>query len=466
MIRHKTNRKNNKLMYIKTEEMAKKKKQEKRKIFVLDTSVILYDSQSVVSFDEHDVVIPIEVLEEVDNFKKGNDTVNYEARGFIRFIDSISVNKLISDWLPLGKGLGNFMVALTSKVETIDAESLLGTGKYDHRILNCALSVKEKHPEAVVTMISKDICLRLKAKALNLRAEDYETHAVKNVEDIYTGRRFIEDIAPSTIDRLYSKGNVSPRLSKVKDPISNEFYLLKSGKQSALGRYNSKTNYIERVDPLKVFNVKALNAEQTFAIHALLNPDIKLVSLQGKAGTGKTLLALAAALEQRSDYRQIFVTRPVIPLTNQDLGFLPGDIESKMEPYMQSIFDNIQFIKSLMNKHDKNRSRLDEMIEQEKIIVSPLAYIRGRRLQKIFFIVDEAQNLTPHEVKTIISRAGDNTKIVFMGDIKQIDTPYMDERTNGLSYLIDRVKGHHLFAHVALEKGERSELANVANDYL
>ena len=453
-------------MYIKIEEMAKKKTKEKHKIFVLDTSVILYDSQSVVSFDEHDVVIPIEVLEEVDNFKKGNDTVNYEARGFIRFIDSISVNKLISDWLPLGKGLGKFMVALSSKVENVDAEVLLGSRKYDHRILNCALSVKEKHPEAVVTMISKDICLRLKAKALNLRAEDYETHAVKNVDDIYTGRRFIDDIAPSTIDRLYSKGNVSPRLCKVKDPISNEFYLLKSGKQSALGRYNSNTNYIERVDPLKVFNVKALNAEQTFAIHALLNPDIKLVSLQGKAGTGKTLLALAAALEQRSDYRQIFVTRPVIPLTNQDLGFLPGDIESKMEPYMQSIFDNIQFIKSLMNKHDKNRSRLDEMIEQEKIIVSPLAYIRGRSLQKIFFIVDEAQNLTPHEVKTIISRAGDNTKIVFMGDIKQIDTPYMDERTNGLSYLIDRVKGHHLFAHVALEKGERSELANVANDYL
>lgn len=446
--------------------MAKKTKEEQRKIFVLDTSVILYDSQSVVNFDEHDVVIPIEVLEEVDNFKKGNDTVNYEARGFIRFIDSISKDKLISDWLPLGKGLGKFKVALTSKVESVDAEKLLGDGKYDHRILNCALSIQENYPKASVSLISKDICLRLKAKALNLRAEDYETQAVKSVEDIYTGKRFVDEIAPSTIDRLYEKGSISARLGKVKDPKANEFYLLKSGKQSALGRFDEESNKILRVDPTKVFNVKALNAEQTFAIHALLNPDIKLVSLQGKAGTGKTLLALAAALEQRSNYRQIFISRPVIPLTNQDLGFLPGDIESKMEPYMQSIWDNLQFIKSLMGKHDKNRTRVDDMIEQEKIVVSPLAYIRGRSLQRIFFIVDEAQNLTPHEVKTIISRAGDNTKIIFMGDINQIDTPYMDERTNGLTYLIDRVKGHHLFAHVALEKGERSELANVANDYL
>jgi PhoH-like ATPase len=446
--------------------MASTKNKAKRKIFVLDTSVILYDSQSVVNFDEHDIVIPIEVLEEVDNFKKGNDTVNYEARGFIRFIDNISKDKLISEWLPLGNGLGNFKVAISSRVENINAETLLGDGKYDHRILNCALSIKEKYPDAQVSLISKDICLRLKAKALDLRAEDYETQAVKNVEDIYTGKRFIEDIAPSTIDRLYEKGSISCRLGKVKEPRANEFYLLKSGKQSALGRYDSESGAILRVDPTKVFNVKALNAEQTFAIHALLNPDIKLVSLQGKAGTGKTLLALAAALEQRSDYRQIYITRPVIPLTNQDLGFLPGDIESKMEPYMQSIWDNLQYIKSLMGKHDKNRTRVDEMIETDKIVVSPLAYIRGRSLQKIFFIVDEAQNLTPHEVKTIISRAGDNTKIIFMGDINQIDTPYMDERTNGLTYLIDRVKGHHLFAHVALEKGERSELANVANDFL
>lgn len=446
--------------------MATKAKEDQRKIFVLDTSVILYDHRAVVSFDEHDVVIPIEVLEEVDNFKKGSDTVNFEARSFIRFIDKLSNNKLISRWISLGKDLGRFKVALYSKVIELDAVELMGNAKYDHRILNCALSIKEENPDAKVTLISQDICLRLKAKALNLKAADFQTTSVKDVETLFTGKRDIIDIAPSTIDRIYSKGKVGLRLSKIKDPIANEYYLLKSGKQSALSRYNAETGYIEQVLEKRIFNINALNAEQSYAINALLNPDIKLVSLQGKAGTGKTLLALAAALEQRSNYRQIFVTRPVIPLTNQDLGFLPGDIESKMEPYMQSIWDNLKFIKSLMKRHDKDRERIDEMIESEKIFVSPLAYIRGRSLQRIFFIVDEAQNLTPHEIKTIISRAGDQTKIVFMGDINQIDTPYMDARTNGLSYLIDRVKGHKLFAHITLEKGERSELANVANDYL
>lgn len=446
--------------------MVKKSKEAGRKIFVLDTSVILYDHRAVISFDEHDVVIPIEVLEEVDNFKKGNDTVNFEARSFIRFIDKLSHDKLISRWISLGKDLGRFKVALNSKVENLDAVQLMGNGKYDHRILNCALSVKEENPEAIVTLISQDICLRLKAKALNLKAADFQTTSVKDVETLYTGKRELQDLAPSTIDRLYAKGRVGLRLTKIKEPKPNEYFILKSGNQSALTRYNPDTEYIEQVLEKRIFNVSALNAEQSFAINALLNPDIKLVSLLGKAGTGKTLLALAAALEQRSNYRQIFITRPVIPLTNQDLGFLPGDIESKMEPYMQSIWDNLKFIKSLMGRHDKNRERIDEMVESEKIFVSPLAYIRGRSLQRIFFIVDEAQNLTPHEIKTIISRAGNETKIIFMGDINQIDTPYMDARTNGLSYLVDRVKGHHLFAHITLEKGERSELANVANDLL
>lgn len=446
--------------------MAKKAKEIKRKIFVLDTSVILYDHRAVVSFDEHDVVIPIEVLEEVDNFKKGNDTVNFEARSFIRFIDKLSNGKLISRWISLGKDLGRFKVALYSKVEKLDAVELMGNAKYDHRILNCALSIKEENPDAIVTLISQDICLRLKAKALNLKAADFQTTSIKDVDTLFTGKREILDVAPSTIDRMYANGKVGLRLSKVKDPKANEYFLLKSGKQSVLARYNSESGFIEHVPEKRIFNISALNAEQSYAINALLDPNIKLVTLQGKAGTGKTLLALAAALEQRSNYRQIFVTRPVIPLTNQDLGFLPGDIESKMEPYMQSIWDNLKFIKSLMGRHDKDRERIDEMVESEKIFVSPLAYIRGRSLQRIFFIVDEAQNLTPHEIKTIISRAGNETKIIFMGDINQIDTPYMDSHTNGLSYLIDRVKGHKLFAHITLEKGERSELANVANDYL
>jgi PhoH-like ATPase len=223
---------------------------------------------------------------------------------------------------------------------------------------------------------------------------------------------------------------------------------------------------LERVHEQECFGIKALNEEQSFALHALMNPDIKLVTIQGMAGTGKTLLALAAALEQRVNYRQIFVSRPVVPLSNRDLGYLPGDIKSKMDPYMQSLWDNMAYIKSQFKVTDKNHKRIETMLESEKIAISPLAYIRGRSLVKIFFIIDEAQNLTPHEVKTIISRAGDDTKIVLTGDIHQIDTPYLDSQSNGLSYLIDRVKDHPIAAHISLQKGERSELANVANEYL
>jgi PhoH-like ATPase len=215
-----------------------------------------------------------------------------------------------------------------------------------------------------------------------------------------------------------------------------------------------------------VFGIGPKNAEQALAMSALLDPEIKLVTLQGAAGTGKTLLALACALEQRREYRQIYVTRPVVPLSNKDIGYLPGDIQSKLDPYMQPLWDNLKLIKGQFEKHDSTPKRIDEMLENEKIAIAPLAYIRGRSLANIFFIVDEAQNLTPLEVKTVISRAGEGTKIVFTGDVHQIDTPFLDTESNGLSYLIDKAKGDPLFAHITLEKGERSPLANLANELL
>ncbi len=251
-----------------------------------------------------------------------------------------------------------------------------------------------------------------------------------------------------------------------KKPMINGFYILKSDKNSALTYYDHDQQLMTKVDKQTIYGIKPKNAEQTFAMHAIMNPNVKLVTIQGVAGTGKTLLALAGALEQRREYKQIFLARPIVPLSNKDIGYLPGDIKSKLNPYMEPLWDNLKFIQNQYNENDKEFTRITEMVNLEKLVIQPLAYIRGRSLSNIFFIVDEAQNLTPHEVKTIITRAGENTKIIFTGDIYQIDTPYLDSQSNGLSYLIDRVKERPLYAHVKLEKGERSELANLANEML
>lgn len=442
--------------------------EKKNKVFVLDTSVILYDHNAVNNFDEHNVVIPIQVLEELDNFKKGNETRNFEAREFIRFVDNIARDNLINDWIPLnGNNSGLFKVELNSVgPNELDAEEIFGDGKYDHKILNTALTLQKQHSDKKVILVSKDICLRLKAKALQLHAEDYETGKVKDVQKLYTGKTILEEVSEDLIDDIYEANSVTAtRLSEDHYP-DNHYFILKNHKKSVLATYDSTEKSIQRVDQRKAFNITPRNAEQTFAIEALMNPKIRLITLQGYAGTGKTLLALAAALEQRKNYIQIHVTRPVIPLGNKDIGYLPGDIKSKLDPYMQPIWDNLKFIKDQFDPRDKQIRRIDEMIENGKIAITPLAYIRGRSLSRVFFIVDEAQNLTPHEVKTIISRAGDDTKMVFTGDIRQIDTPYLDSQSNGLSYLIDRLKDNPMFAHITLEKGERSELANLAAELL
>jgi PhoH-like ATPase len=266
---------------------------------------------------------------------------------------------------------------------------------------------------------------------------------------------------------LYERGSIEAKvILGNRKRKANAFYILKSQKHSVLAYYNADENVLSRVDKQLAYNIKPRNAEQTFALHAILNPRIKLVSIQGVAGTGKTLLALAGALEQRREYKQIFLARPIVPLSNKDIGYLPGDIKSKLNPYMEPLWDNLKFIQNQYKETDKEYQKITELVNQEKLVIQPLAYIRGRSLSNIFFIVDEAQNLTPHEIKTIISRAGENTKIIFTGDVFQIDTPYLDAQSNGLSYLIDRVKDHPLYAHVKLEKGERSELANLANDLL
>lgn len=444
--------------------MAKKK--EERKIFVLDTSVIIYDHNAINEFDEHDVAIPITVLEELDNFKKGNDTKNFAARQFIRLLDEMAGTKTLQQWIQLaGPKKGSFKVVMYERGD-VDANKVFGESKADHKILNAALSLQSEFPERKVVLVSKDINLRLKAKSLNVNSEDYETGKIKDVNSLYKGESTVEGIDSSTINDLYNDGTCEPSKVGLKDAPNNHYYILKNGKKSALVHNNPETGLLHRIEKVSAYGIRPLNAEQVFALHAILDPNVKLVTLQGVAGTGKTLLALAGALEQKRDYRQIYLARPIVPLSNKDIGYLPGDIKSKINPYMEPLWDNLKFIQNQFPEKGKEAKQIQQMVEQEKLLITPLAYIRGRSLSNIFFIIDEAQNLTPHEVKTIITRAGENTKIIFTGDVFQIDTPYLDTQSNGLSYLIDKVKGNELCAHVTLEKGERSELANLANELL
>jgi PhoH-like ATPase len=440
----------------------------KTKIFVLDTSVILHDHNSINSFEEHDVAIPITVLEELDNFKIGNDTKNFSCREFIRVLDKLSKNHTLLDWVPLnGKAnKGRFKIIMYNEELNFDAERIFKPNKNDHRIINAALTLQQQEPTRSVILVSKDINLRLKAKALNLQAEDYETGKINKESTHYTGQIIIEGVDTDIIQDIY-KNEFTTNISFLKDRlVNNAFYILKNNKNSILAYYNPAKLRLERVEKEYAFGIKPKNAEQTFAIHALMNPDVKLVTLQGVAGTGKTLLALACALEQNNIYHQIILARPIVPLSNKDIGFLPGSAEDKVNPYMQPLFDNLSFIKSQFSASEKKAKKIQEMEEEQRLKIIPLAFIRGRSLSNVIFIVDEAQNLTPHEVKTIVTRAGENTKIIFTGDVHQIDTPYLDDQSNGLSYIIDRLKGQELFAHIMLEKGERSELANLANDLL
>ncbi|HPE97468.1 MAG TPA: PhoH family protein, partial [Chitinophagales bacterium] len=434
--------------------MPVKKRSEEKKIFVLDTSVILHDHNSVKKFEEHDVVIPITVLEELDNFKKGNETINFEAREFIRFLDQKSTEGTLQDWVPInGKSTGLMKVMMFEENNGVNAEVVFGEEKADHKILNTALVVKQQHPGRKVILITKDINLRLKAKALGLVSEDYKNDKIVDVKFLRDNVETIEGISSGTIDKIYAEGHIGFKQILKEEPFANQCFVLKNGSSSVLASYNKDEQIFERVNKSSAYGIKPRNAEQVFALNAILNPNIKLVALQGISGSGKTLLALAGALEQRRNYRQVFLARPIVPLANKDIGYLPGDIKSKLNPYMEPLWDNLKMIQSQFDSHDSEFKAINQMIETEKLVIQPLAYIRGRSISNIFFIIDEAQNLTPLEVKTIITRAGENTKIIFTGDVNQIDTPYLDSQSNGLSFLIDKIKNHPMCSVITLEKG-------------
>lgn len=443
--------------------------QKQRKIFVLDTSVILFDHNSIFAFDEHDVVIPISVLEELDNLKKGTENKNYEARQFIRDLDKIAENKDLSKWINLTNNKsGKICVIFNNNGLEKSAVTIFNEDTKDNRILDTALYLKKKNPKRQVVFVTKDINLRLKAKSLQLQAENFEFGNIKNVEKLPTGIITFEKMEEIDLATLHQNDFLEVNEKKHKFlHKENNYYMLKSQSGgSALAYYNTQTNRIENIKKTESFGISSRNAEQTFAMHALMNEDKRLVCLQGVAGTGKTLLALSCAMEVRSKYKQIFLARPIVALGNKDLGYLPGDISSKLDPYMQPLWDNLKFIQNQFSDRSKENKLINQMIELEKLTISALSYIRGRSLSNIIFIVDEAQNLTPHEIKTIITRAGEGAKFIFTGDVKQIDTPYLDEKSNGLAYVIDKFRGQNIFSHLQLVKGERSKLANIANELL
>jgi len=443
------------------------KRKRNKKLFIIDTNVLLHDYKCIYNFEENDIIIPIVVLEELDKFKRGNDLINFHAREFTRELDKLSGDMLLTANIPLGENLGNMHIE-TGKDFSEKVNQSFPERTADHRILAIAEWVCSTNKDKTVVLITKDINLRMKAKSLGIIAQDYENDKVANIDDLYKGIRILEGVKQESISKLYevpegvsiSEFNIESNLS------GHQFFIMKNNGSSALAHYNPVNKMVNRVIKQTTYGIDPRNAEQTFAIEALSNPDIQLVSLTGKAGTGKTLLALAAALQQHKRYKQIFLARPIVPLANRDLGFLPGDVKEKMDPYMQPLYDNLTVIKHKFSHQSPEFLRINDMMKEEKLVITPLAYIRGRSLSSIFFIVDEAQNLTPHEIKTIITRAGEGTKMIFTGDIEQIDSPYLDIASNGLSYLSDKMKDQDIFAHVNLVKGERSFLAELASKLL
>jgi PhoH-like ATPase len=438
-----------------------------KKNFVLDTNIILHDYKCLENFEDNDVYIPIVVLEELDKFKKGSEQINFNAREFVRQLDELTDNALFKKGADIGPGLGKLFIIVNDRIEPEVAE-VFQERSPDHKILSAALSLMKAQKTKKTILITKDINLRMKARALGILTEDYINDKVINTDVFDKKEQVFADVDPELIDRIYGAKEGIP----VSDfefghlLLPNECFVLQSVRSSVLARYNPLTHSIMKIIKERNYGIEARNAEQSFAFEILNNPEIKLVALTGKAGTGKTLLALAAALKQHQGYKQILLARPIVALANKDIGFLPGDEKQKIAPYMQPLFDNLAVIKHQFPSSSADYKIIEDMLINNQLVIEALAFIRGRSLSETFCIIDEAQNLTPHEVKTIITRAGEGTKMVLTGDIQQIDSPYLDAESNGLAYMIDKMKGQELFAHVNLLKGERSKLSELASNLL
>lgn len=430
---------------------------------ILDTNVILFDALAIKKFIDADIHIPISVIEEVDRFKRDLGENGRNARQFSRFIDHLRALGPLSQGVKLENTSSVVYVNVDFKFEGMPAE--LDPNKADNRILATALALQKKYPQASVELITKDINLRIKADVFGVNAKDYEPEKV-DIEDMYRGHREVE-VDPEVIETFYRDRIITHDTFGL---VANQYVVMRDASNpnhSAIGRMSVKDGgIVPLISPTEsIWGIHPRNVEQTFAMDCLLNDEILFVSLVGKAGTGKTLLALAAGLYKTLDegrFQRLLVSRPIFPM-GRDLGYLPGDVEQKLNPWMQPIFDNVEF---LMGADKKAAGRAQELINQGMLNIEPLTYIRGRSIPNQYLIVDEAQNLTPHEIKTIVTRAGQGTKVVLTGDAYQIDNPYVDSATSGLTYSVERFKGQTISAHVTLSKGERSELAELAANIL
>lgn len=448
-----------------------------KEIKVLDTNVFLSDPKALFAYPNELLVIPISVIEEIDEFKKGLSELGRNAREVLRKIDKLRKRGKISAVDNLGIELNNKGRLIIELNHTKEMPAGLSADKVDNRILAVAVSYKNEYPDSKVTLISKDANLRIKADALGVYALDYEGQNLKTPDSFYKGYQeiFVDDEEIISLQKNKSINFLSTSLNP------NEFVILSSHDNpnlNAVGRYTGDGKIIPLNSSIgNVFGLEALNPEQRMALDLLMDPNIPLVTISGKAGTGKTLLAVAAGLEQITNlsvYTKMLISRPVFPM-GKDIGYLPGTVEEKLNPWMQPIFDNLQFLFSNSddkNKGKKNQARIvgknmqDEYIHQGLLQVEPLTYIRGRSIPNQYMIIDEAQNLTLHEIKTIVTRAGKGTKIILTGDPEQIDNPYIDSQSNGLTQIIEKLKDDKLTGHLHLSKGERSELAEMASNKL
>lgn len=437
-----------------------------KKTFVLDTNVLLHDPNSILNFEEHNIIIPIVVIEEIDNFKKDQSEVGRNARSVSRLLDELRETGSLSQGVSLKNG-GTLKVDIA--VHDLDI-GLLSADKHkaDNQILASALAMLKSSKHKIV-LVTKDTNLRIKADAIGLLAEDYTTDRVE-IDDFFSGASQ-QSVSSLQIDELYAKGlSFDPKIAL----YPNQFLTLVNEinpNHVALARYHAEDSILKPLKRLDTppWGIRPRNREQQFALELLLDDSIHVVTLIGKAGTGKTLLAIAAGLQQVVDderYHKLLVSRPIVPM-GRDIGFLPGDVGDKLKPFMQPIYDNLEFI-SAANVDQRRRTTMtaSQLEESGYMNVEPLTYIRGRSIPNQYMIVDEAQNLTPHEVKTILTRAGEGTKIIFTGDPNQIDNPYVDAFSNGLSYLAERFRNLNIAGHITLIKGERSQLAEIASNLL